>query len=261
MKVSMRLKGDGLALALRKAMATTSKTPDFCANRACNAISYRAWINMPSVNPSSIAQELEVSSHGVTKKGRLSKAKKPPRRHIGSSPNSFASWIVLASFYPGSRFNELTGNVFKREKPDTHGSAEFWQWMSGSVSRMVNARRSSAGFYAACARAVNVGFGMVLGRFKGGKSPVIPSSGMDVNKASTLLSRGSAKVTPATGGSGLAKFSVASTESDAKGGRKDLERVAGQVWQKAVDNEALSIMQHIADDYKEALREAGIGTR
>ena len=263
MQVSMRLKGDGLALALRKDSATTRKTPDFCANRACNAISYRAFLTMPQVSPSTIPKELEVSTHGVTKSGRLSTAKKPRYRHVGSNPNSFASWIVLASFYPGSKFNDWTGNVFKRDKPDTHGTEEFWTWMAGTVARMVNARRSSTGFYAACARAVNVGFGMATGRFKASfplKS--VPASGVgDVNKASTLLSRGLAKVTPAANGNGLAKFSVAGTESDSRGDRGDLERIAGRVWQKSVDDEAESIMKHIADSYKESLGEAGIKTR
>jgi len=218
---------------------------------------------MPKVSPASVAQELEVSVHGITPKGRLSKAKKPKKIQVGSHPNSFASWIVLASFYPGSKFNQRTGGIFAREKPGTHGTAAFWEWMAGAVHRMVAARRSSTGFYKACARAVNIGFGMAIGRFKPRNMPNgrAISGGTDVNKASTMLSKGLAQVYPATNGSGLARFTVAGTESDTKGKRSDLERVAGKVWQQAVDDEAQAIMDHIAMTHREALREVGFVVR
>jgi len=261
-QVSMRLRGDALAQALRKAAATTSKTQDFAANRACNAISYKAYLAMPRVSPASIPQELEVSVQGVTKTGRLSRAKKPRRHHVGSHPSSLASRIILASFYAGSRFNETTGQVWKREKPDTHGTAAFWEWIAGAAERMTMARRSSTGFFAACARAVNVGFGMATGRFFSKiPAPVIPSGAMDVNKTSTLLSKGLAHVEPATGGSGLARFSVAATEPDTKGENHALERIAGRVWQNAVDQETAAISQHTAEFYKEALARGGLKVR
>ena len=250
-------------MALRRASANTRRTPDYCANRACNAISYRAWQNMPKSSPALIASELEVSVHGVTAKGNLSKAKKWRKISVGSHPNSFASWIVLASFYPNSKFNQWTGGVFARQKPGTHGSAAFWEWMAGAVHRMVAARRSSAGFYKACARAVNVGFGMATGRFRPRNMPAdrtIPAS-MDVNKSSTMLSKGLAQVFPAANGTGLSRFTVSATESDTKGKRGDLERVAGRVWQQSVNDETQSIMDNIAQSHREALREVGFKVR
>jgi len=267
MQVSLKLRSGQLALALRATAANSRRLPSYLANRACNAISYRAWQKMPKVDPASIIQELEVSRQGVTATGRLSRAKRPRRVAIGSHPSSLASRIVLASFYGHSPFNIKTGQVFARMKPDTHGSAEFWGWIAGVAARMTKARLSSAGFFAACARAVNVGFGMALGRFspryapRSGALAAVQQPGTDVNKASKLLAKGLAQVYPADGESGLARFSIAGTEPDTKGNQGALERVAGVVWQEAVDAEAQAIREHIAETYKGALRETGFKVR
>jgi len=260
-QVGLKLRGNELVMALRAGMTSTRRLPSYCANKACNAISYRAWKAMPKVDAMSINQELEVSTHGVTATGRLSKAKKPRRVEVGSHSSSLASRIVLARFYKDSPYNARTAQIYALQKPDTHGTADFWAWVANVASRMVKARRSSTGFYAACARAVNVGFGMAVGRFKPKSAPTdfntAGQGGQDVNKVSTLLSRGLAQVYPAEGDSGLARFTVASTEPDAKAGRHDLERVAGRVWQEAVDAETVAIYEHIAKTYAGAMREAG----
>ena len=160
----------------------------------------------------------------------------------------------MASLYPEKEYNKLTGFVFQRNKPDTHGSVEFMDWVQSSVGRMVSARHSATGFYKSCARAVNVGFGFALGKVQGGMSG-------DVNKSSKLLEKGLAEVFPARPGSGLARFTVAATEPDTKGRQGALERVAGPVWQRAVDSEAEHIRLQIIEDYTREIRGAGFTVR
>lgn len=262
--ITLRLKGQDLgrvmAAKLSMAKRQTGELQDYLANKACNYISLRAWQTMPKVSPYAIDQELEVSSHGITAKGKLSKAKKPRKISIGSHPSSLASRIVLASFYGDSKFNITTGQVFKRDKPNTHGQDEFWQWIAATVARMTKARHSSAGFFAVVARAVNVGFGIALGRFRpaGPGDPRISAGGQNVNQVSTLLARGLAQVYPATGGTGVARFTVATTEPDTKG-RKGaaLEKIVRPVWQKAIDDEVESIRKEIKLRYRAAMEASG----
>lgn len=264
-QISLRLKSNELRLAIEALRVRTGKMPDKMANQACGAIAYKAWMNMPKVDPDNIVKELEVQRVGVTAKGNLSKAKKPRKFNIIGNPSPFAEtgkipwrWgfsslaqlVVLSSFYPNSNFNRKTGGVWQREKPNTKGSAEFFAWMQSTVGRMVSSRRSSTGFFKACARAINIGFGMALGKVRR-----VP--GDDVNKTSKLLAKGLAEVYPAKNNSGRARFTVAATEPDTKGNQGALERVAGRVWQRAVDSEAEFIRLQVIEEYKKEIRQAG----
>ncbi len=190
-------------------------------------------------------------------------AKKPRNKRVFEHPESMASKIILASFYKNSPFNIRTGNVFQRMKPGTHGQAEFWAWVEAAMSRMVLARHSSSGFFAACAKAVNIGFYMISSKFGGLKLPgdegAQEPGGRDINKISKLLNKGLAQITPAANGSGRAGFSVATTEPDTKGKPGNaIYRVAQPVWQAAVDEEAKFQYSKVSAAYKKALEEAGL---
>ena len=269
-QIKMQLKNSGInAALLRRCEANTRLLPDRLANAACGAIAYKAMKRMPKVPIARMDQELEVQSQAVTKafhdsngqRGGLSFAKKPRYRNIVSHMNSLASRIVLASFYANSPFNQRTGGVFARSKPATKGSAAFWEWVANAAARMTKARHSSSGFYWACAYAVNIGFGIVRGKIAGARwvpNEENPSMPGDVNKISKLLAKGLAQITPAQNGSGRAGFSVAATESDTKGGRGDLERVAQKFWQEAVDEEAVFQESRVEQAYVAAIEDAGI---
>lgn len=265
-QIRMQLKNDGINRALMRLQENSSRLPDYLANKACNSISYKAWQNMPKVTPWEIDQELEVSSHGITKKGRLSKAKKPRNVSVASHSSSLAQRIVLASFYPKSPFNVRTGGVFRRSKPGTHGKDEFWAWVEAKAAQMTKARHSAAGFFANCANAVNKGFGIVLGKVSSAKWMPDPTTGqissnVDVNKVTKLLNKGLAQVTPAQNGSGRAAFSVAATEPDTKGKQEALYKIAQPVWQAAVDEEAKETFAYAQRLYKAAAEDAGIPVR
>lgn len=268
--ITLTLNGAALGKALtakfNSVKRTTDRYHDYIANKACGYIALRAAQNMPRVKPWAIDQELEVSAHGITATGNLSRAKKPRRVSIGSHPSSLASRIILASFYSTSKYNLRTGRVYARAKPDTTGAPAFWQWISDTAARMVKTRHSAAGFFASVAKAVNVGFGAALGKIPGitGNSgtPLGPSLGgipLDANTTSKMLARGLARVTPATTGSGIARFSVATTEPDTKGRQAEaLKTIAQPVWQGAVDAETSSIMAEIQRRYAGAFETAGL---
>lgn len=263
-QISLRLKSNELRLAIEALRVRTGKMPDKMANQACGAIAYKAWQNMPKVEIQTIDKQLGVERIGVTAKGNLSKAKKPRYFKSRWNPDPMASGklqlrqglapaallIILASFYPDSEFNRRTGQVWKRDKPNTKGMAEFYEWLQNTANRMVSARHSSTGFFKACARAINIGFGMALGKVRR-----VP--GDDVNKTSKLLAKGLAEVYPAKNNSGRARFTVAATEPDTKGNQGALERVAGRVWQRAVDSEAEFIRLQVIEEYKKEIRQAG----
>lgn len=261
--------GTALVAKFRSVRRSTGGYNDYIANKACGMIALRVSGKpgepglMPRVGLWAIDQELEVSAHGITNTGRLSKAKRPRRVSIGSHPSSLASRIVLASFYKDSPYNIRTGQVYFRNKPATKGSDAFWEWISATAARMVKTRHSAAGFFASVAKAVNVGFGFALGKIGGNSGgPLGPSLGgvpIDINTTSKMLSRGLARVTPASGGNGRARFSVATTEPDTKGrGGEALKTIAQPVWQRAVDAETASILAEIRTRYGAAFAEAGI---
>ncbi len=257
--VNMKLDNAGINAALLKLSQNTKRLPDDLANYACNAISYKAWQRMPKVDPWAVNQELEVQTSGVTKTGKLSKAKKPKLIAVESHSSSLGQRIVLASLHPNSRYNLKTGGVFMRSRPSTSGSAAFWAWVAQATARMVKARRSSTGFFKACARAVNVGFGIALGKVEGTiLAPQGRGLGSDINKVTKLLSKGLAKVTPAQNGNGRAMFAVSATEPDTKGGQGALERIAQPVWQQAIDDEAKHIEQRVSAAYHRQIERAGI---
>ena len=273
-QVRLKLNASGVNAAMfARLERNTRLLPDALANSICRGISMKAWEKMPKVSVATMDQELEVQSNPVTKlfhetngaRGGLSRAKKPRYRNIVSHMNSMASRIVLASFYPDSPFNIRTGGVFQRAKPASKGSEAFWNWIGQTASRMVKARHSSGGFYKACAYAVNVGFSIALGKMDGARwvPSDNPSAGGDINKISKLLSKGLAKITPASGGNGRAGFSVATTEPDTKGSpaNRGINRVLQPVWQAAVDSEARFQYAKAQKAYKAAMEDAGFVVR
>ena len=183
---------------------------------------------------------------------------------INNAGVPLAALIINAQVNPGSNFNTLTGGVFQRGQSPFKGKsrAAGEQAMLEAMRRMLSARHSSSGFFAACARAVNVGFGIVRGKINGARwvpNEDNPSAGGDINKISKLLSKGLAQITPAQGGSGRAGFSVATTEPDTKGTPGHaLERIAQPIWQAAVDDEARFQYSKTRDAYVAAIEDAGI---
>lgn len=268
-QATLRLKNNQLQAVLRAAARNYKGMPSYLANSTCQGISYKAMKAMPVVRADAIRRELEVERVGLTAKGNISKAKKPRVVHVTANPfgNSLGSRIILASFYPNSRFNRTTGGVFMRRKPDTKGQAAFLEWLMNTTAHMAKTRFSSSGFFAAVARGVNVGFGMALGRFmpkgvtmtvEGGATTGMQKEGLDPNKASKLLNKGLAQVFPARGENGLARFTVSTTEPDTKGNQGALERKILPVWQRAVDDEVRFRLKKIPQDIANNLRTSGL---
>jgi hypothetical protein len=262
-KLKLQLKNQDVAASIRALQEKSSKLPSFLVNRSCRKIAQRAAAAMPKVDPAMINQELEVATFGVTKKGDLSRAKKPRKVAVESGQNSFASWIVLASFYPNSKFNLRTGGVFQRTKPNTSGTAAFWQAIADNVSRMVKARRSSTGFYRLCAQVVFWMFSAATD-----KNPLIREAaltGFDALPGTGNVSKNIGKLAGGTVASGIrddarASFWVTATEPDTKGNAtpKGIYRVAQPVWQTAVDKVAAENFAEAEAAYSQAARESGI---
>jgi hypothetical protein len=177
--------------------------------------------------------------------------------------NSLASRIVLASFYPDSRYNVLTGQVFRRFKPNTHGQAAFWQWIADTASRMVKARHSSTGFFKTCAGVVKQIFrGAVYkssdARFAdfGDGLQALPGGG-NVTKSIGRLAGG--MVARETDLDARATFWVTATEPDTKGRQgAGLFGVAQPVWQRALDDEAAALRDYAESLYVESARKSGL---
>ena len=92
-----------------------------------------------------IDSDLQVEGYGVTKGGKLSKAKKPRRKEyrvVGMK----GVRIVLSRMYQDSEFNLETGQRWFLPKPQTHGAAAFWDWVWQALQRMTKSRHSSAHF-------------------------------------------------------------------------------------------------------------------
>ena len=89
--------------------------------------------------------DLQVEAYGVTKTGRLSKAKNPRRKDYRVQ-GSAGLMIVVARMNPNSRYNELTGGRWALMKPPTKGETQFWEWVADALNRMTRARHSSGHF-------------------------------------------------------------------------------------------------------------------
>jgi hypothetical protein len=260
-RVTLKLDNSGFNAALAKLRRNSRSLPSSLVNRHVRNAAWRAYDTMPKVNPGAIDQELEVERVGVTKAGKLSKAKNPRHIHVLAHPTSLASLIVLASFYELSKFNVLTGKVWERSKPNTKGTEAFWQWMAATSSRMVKARRSSTGFYRACAGAVWTMFKAASSGNLAVRSAAM--TGMDALPGSGSLSKGIGRLAGGTvavdvGGFARASFWVSATEPDTKGERGALFRIAQPVWQRAIDAEAAKMLGYAADNYTAAAVQSGI---
>jgi hypothetical protein len=126
--------------------------------------------------------ELEVEAFGVTKTGRLSKAKKPRRKDYRVQGQE-GLMIVIARMHPNSNYNRITGGRWALQKPPTKGEQEFWEWVADALSRMTRARHSSGHFLQAgyiAARDACVSSPLFKNRYRA------RSSGDAVNKLNTL---------------------------------------------------------------------------
>ena len=99
----------------------------------------------PFVATTRMDADLNVEAFGVTKGGKLSKAKNPRRKDYRVQGQA-GLMIVVARMHPGSKYNELTGNRWALQKPPTKGEAEFWEWVADALNRMTRARHSSGHF-------------------------------------------------------------------------------------------------------------------
>ncbi len=274
----MQLKNSGInAALLRRCEANTRLLPDVLANSACRGIAFKAADVMNEtarVAPSTVDSELNASVASLLVKiksgKRWSRNKKNRARFFGpvgkgAHPDvPLAALIINASVRSDSNYNLRTGNVYQRAMSPFKGKsrAAGAQAMLEAMRRMTAARRSATGFFWACARAVNVGFGIALGKINGARwvpNEDNPNAGGDINKISKLLSKGLAQITPAQNGSGRAGFSVATTEPDTKGTPGHaLERIAQPIWQAAVDDEARFQESKVRAAYVNAIEDAGI---
>jgi len=272
-----------LRVSMESLRGHTRKLPSGLCNSACYNIAARAKEKLSRVSTAKMDEELNVTRIGMTKAGKPSNAKNPKKVYIdwqspmnqteGSPAGTpLAMMIVLASMYPtlkgggfygGQSYNELTGQIWKRQKPGTKGRADFWQWVIDRASAMVAARHSSGGYFKLCADVVRMMFMPAIG-----KDPAIRALAMTGAPAVA----GGGSVTGRIGkiaggivavdlGSGArASFWVSGTRPQQHKGEEDaLFRIAQPVWQQAVDEVGAGNFKHATEmAYKDAARKAGL---
>ena len=276
--ITIRIKNEHALYSLRKLAVVSRRLPGYVVNKFCRESARRAYDTMPAVSASRIQSELEVSRYGVTKGGKLSKAKKPRNVAIGSHESTLASRIVLARLWmpniytgfgpegsgglgrlPG--YNVFTGGVFRLEKPATKGKAEFLQWLETRSAMMVKARSQATGFYRLCADVIWHAFNAAVS-----KSPVARtqtgggaalSGGGKVSKRIGIIAGAELAASDAT--TARASFWVGGTTPQEHKGQDDaLFRIALPVWQRAIDAEAAGTIVYAEKLYAEAARESGL---
>jgi hypothetical protein len=232
-------------------------------------VAYKAMENMPVVTPERMDQELGATSWpGLLKSGKPSKNKKRQMENVTLEDRSYAAMIVIASMHPGSRFNQLTGNVWQRSMLAPGGSrgtsfsntVNFWEKINEIATRMVKARHKSSAFFKACA-------GTVVSMFKPSISRDSTTRALAMTGMDALpYGKGSAKdigrlaggtVAVDTGGGARAQFWVSATEPETKGTvlPEAIFSIAQPVWQRAIDEVAKGNMRHVAQKlYEEGVK-------
>jgi hypothetical protein len=99
----------------------------------------------PFVPVTRMDADLNVEAFGVTKTGRLSKAKNPRRKDYRVQGQA-GLMIVIARMHPNSKYNQMTGGRWALQKPPTKGEQQFWEWVADALNRMTRARHSSGHF-------------------------------------------------------------------------------------------------------------------
>jgi hypothetical protein len=280
-QANLRLQKGSLNASLAAIKSVSKRTSAYLANKAVLSIAIKAFDRMPVVAPGKIAADMAKVGHVRNAKDKDWRKTNNERRDLTT-----AERVVLASIHPGSRFNQLTGGVFKRMKPiysspspggggrltsargyklGAQNRLRFWAWVEEQAIRMTAARRSSSGFFQLGARVVRL-------IFSRGASPVRmpPSDGASsgvqamtgggkINKAIGRVAGG----TRAVGDGNIAKasFWVATTEPDSKGKNTAVTRILEPVWQRAVNDEAKDAAAYAEKLMAQALREQGFTVR
>lgn len=277
--ITMKLRGGDLANAMNIKLlrSRTRPLPRQVVNRACFSIANRAFKAMPVVSPAQMDAELNVKSVPVQKiitsgknKGKLKNTGEVAIVH--QQFISGAMGIILASIRPNSKYNVMTGNVWQRTPPPFSNAkrvgqsarGEFWAWAQERAEVMMKARHSSSGFFKLCANVVKMIFiGEVYKQGPGSVAinEITGAAGAGTMKVSREVGRlAGGTLARGDGEMARASFWVTTTEPDTKGKPgHGFERRIMPVWQRAVDDEAASIMAHyIVPAYAEAARSAGI---
>lgn len=246
MQVNVKLNNSGVLAGLRQLREVSPKLSRHLVNKACWGIAHHASKTIPIVTPDRIQAEME--AYRYVSKTRATKVSK-------------AMFIVLASMYPGSRFNRETGGVFARVKPVFSGDGptrrlQFWEWVNSRAERMISARRRSSGFFNFGAQVVKFIFAKTESGMPIGASGETLAGGGKVSKAINRVAGGT-RATSDGKGNAKASFWVSTTEPDSKGANKAIERVMVPHWQRAVDAEAAGIARHAEELYVEQIRKAG----
>jgi len=170
--------------------------------------------------------------------------------------------IVIASMWPNSKFNRLTGHVWQRQMlapraagaKGMYGTAtiDFWTRIEQIAVRMVKARHSSSGFFKACAATVVSMFKPAISTDAAVRAMAMTGmnalpGGTGTEKDIGRLAGGSVAVD--VGNQARASFWVSATEPETKGevSPKAIFSVAQPVWQKAVDEVASGNLRHAAE--------------
>jgi hypothetical protein len=264
--LNVKLNNSGISAGLRQLRDVSPKLSAHLANKACWGIASRAARSIKIVSPALITTQMRSTAAMAEMASGMLAAKKDRRNRS----LTMAQRIVLARMHPNSRFNRMTGGVFKLERPKGNGGSptqnrkyklggqavsKFMDWVDSRAERMIKARRSSSGFF-------NLGAQIIRLIFSKSKSPVrvtelgeaLPGGG-GVSKAIGRVAGG----TMAMSGGGVAKasFWVATTEPDSKGANRAIERLMLPHWQKAVDDEAAGITAYAEQLYIKAIQDAG----
>lgn len=274
-KVKLRLKNANLANSMRMLAQRTNKLPSVIVNRAAMSIAIKAKNTMPVTLPTQIDTALNASvtpmlstrgpRKGLPLKSGKVKINSFGRVGKGAHPNvPLAVLIINAQVRSGSNFNNITGHIFQRFASPFKGVTRKrgGARMLAAMKRLLSSRRQSSGYYRLCAHVVQEMFRAALGK----TAPVIgPRSepGFEALPGTGKVSRNIGKLaggTPAYGSgiSARASFWVTATESDSKGARGGLDRVARPVWQAAVDAEAISTRAYAETLFSETARSCGL---
>lgn len=258
MKITTKIDSTNLNQGLRLLQqGYTRRTPAIAVNTAGYMVARRTLWAMPSTPMAKIDTELGVTvtpivpTHGV-RKGST---------NITMNSNSFdkeknlAMMIVVSRMHqPGisrasgkPNFNLLTGNYWAIGMPATSDSAAFWNWVEDAAERMVRARHSSTSFLKSCWIPAIKALEPYAAKSAGGGTAPLPPPSMKY-----IADSGYAK--PAQIGQTQAMCEIGN--SAGVGGKNSvlnqkhndaLWRVAVPVLQRAINDEAQSIMQHVAD--------------
>lgn len=243
-----RIDTRGLSQAVAIAQQYSKRTPAQMAGTAAYFVARKTSRDTARTSMSKMDSELgaTTSIRYTTKKGnRL--LKKPKRTVVlGAGPAgdiTVAEKIILARFWTGSRYNQITQQRFGLNRASFspgEGTAAFWAKVAQVATRMVGSRHSSVAFLAASLVPVIKQLETSIDpRYRSGGGPVDSQALRVANSSASTMALGRAEVTNG-GNSAVAKGSMLiGMVANALSSRRNeaMHRFVGPALQGAINDE------------------------